>query len=206
MATSSSSDIRRRFAGYLPVVLDCETGGVDPQRHALLEVAAVALHYEGERLVPMEPWHYHIAPFEGAKITEESLEVTQIKPYHPFRFALKEVDFCSDLSIKVNNLVREKGCRRAILVAHNAAFDLSFIQAAYARSGCLRSCPFHRFTTFDTATMAGVFYQETVLAKALRRAKIPFDIKQAHSALYDTQVTAELFCQMIAKIDSNKIK
>lgn len=181
--------------------MDCETGGCDAQLDALLELAAVGLCYVDNVLCTQDVWHYHVQPFEGAKITTESLEVTQIKPYHPFRFALPEQRVLDELSEQIHAKVKQSGCRRAILVGHNAQFDLAFIQAAYARIGRLRECPFHRFTTLDTATMAAVFYQETVLAKAMRRAKIKFDITQAHSALYDAKSTAELFCKMILQAD-----
>jgi len=194
-------EMRKRFGGYLPIVVDCETGGCDAKRDALLELAAVSLRYVDNVISTADVWHYHVQPFEGAKITTESLEVTQIKPYHPFRFALPEQRVLNDLSEQIHAQVQQSGCRRAILVGHNAQFDLAFMQAAYARIGKLKECPFHRFTTLDTATMSAVFYQETVLAKAVRRAKIKFDITQAHSALYDAKITAELFCKMISQAD-----
>jgi ribonuclease T len=38
---------------------------------------------------------------------------------------------------------------------------------------------------------------QTVLAKACQAAGIAFDGQQAHSALYDTERTAELFCFIV---------
>lgn len=68
--------------------------------------------------------------------------------------------------------------------------------AAAERTGVKRN-PFHPFGMFDTATLAGFMFGQTVLVKACQAAKIPFDGKQAHSALYDTERTAELFCYMV---------
>ena len=89
--------------------------------------------------------------------------------------------------------LEKTSCYRAVLVGHNAWFDLNFILAAAKRAG-IRNNPFHTFTTFDTASLAAIALGETVLARAARRARIPFDLQQAHSAIYDAERTAELFC------------
>jgi ribonuclease T len=89
--------------------------------------------------------------------------------------------------------VKDHNCTRAVLTGHNAFFDLNFVNAAVARTDFKRN-PFHPFSCFDTATLAGVALGQTVLAKALQVARIPFDNDEAHSALYDAQKTAELFC------------
>ena len=68
--------------------------------------------------------------------------------------------------------------------------------AAAERTGVKRN-PFHPFGMFDTASLAGLMFGQTVLVKACLAAKIPFDGKKAHSALYDTERTAELFCYMV---------
>ena len=83
-------NISRRFAGYLPVVVDCETGGVDPQNDALLEIAATILKPDGKYIAPGETLHYHVEAFPGGAISDEALSVNQIRPDHPFRFALHD--------------------------------------------------------------------------------------------------------------------
>lgn len=190
-------DISKRFAGYLPVVVDCETGGVDSEKDALLEVAASILVYDGKCLRPSEPLHYHIEAFPGGVISEAALSVNQIRPEHPFRFAQKESDFVSDFSEKIKEACRLHHCRRAVLVGHNAHFDLSFLLAAYQRCDAMRVFPFHRFMVLDTVTLGAFFVRETVLARAVRRAGLTFDIDQAHSALYDVDRTAALFCHFV---------
>ena len=197
---SVSKKIAKRFAGLLPVVVDAETGGIDPTRDALLELAACPLVYSDQnKLKAGSMWHYHIEPFMGSNISKESLEVTQIIPDHPFRFAVTEANMLQDLSQKVKTMCDQYHCRRAVLVGHNAAFDLSFLNAAYERVG-IRS-PFHRFVTIDSTSLCAVWYKETVLARAMMRAKISFNTESAHSALYDCEKTAELVCKIINLVD-----
>ena len=189
--------IRKRFDGYLPVVVDVETSGVDPFKHGLLEIAAIPITMsEDTILVPGESCIMHVLPFEGASLDPAALEVTKIDPFHPFRFAITEDIALERLFQHVATAVKQAQCRRAVLVGHNAHFDLSFIQAAMKRCKITKS-PFHAFTCFDTATLSGLIYGKTVLAKALALAKIPFDSQQAHSALYDATQTATLFCQIV---------
>ena len=90
----------------------------------------------------------------------------------------------------------ENGCKRAILVGHNAHFDLGFINAAVARTGYKRN-PFHPFSVFDTVTLSGAALGQTVLARALVAADLGYDANEAHSAIYDAEQTAALFCQLV---------
>ena len=137
----------------------------------------------------------------NSNISKESLEVTQIVPDHPFRFAVPEANMLQDLSQKVRYMCDQYHCRRAVLVGHNAAFDLSFLNAAYERVGSSIRSPFHRFVTIDSAALCAVWYKETVLARAMMRAKINFNTESAHSALYDCEKTAELVCKIINSVD-----
>lgn len=193
--------LHQRFRGYLPVVIDVETAGFNAHTDALLELAAISVHYNDQGLlVPEHEWHYHIKPFEGANLDPKALEFNGIVPDHPFRLALTETDALKDLFVKIDEALDETKCQRAILVGHNAAFDLSFLQAAVARTGIKKS-PFHAFSCLDTASLSAVAFGQTVLAKALRAANIPFDLSQAHSALYDAERTAQLFCDIVNRWD-----
>lgn len=186
----------QRFRGLLPVVIDVETAGLNPATDALLELAAVTLRLtENGRLEPATTHGFHIEPFVGANLEPEALAITGIDPHNPLRFALPEAQALNRLYTLVNQEIVNTGTYRAVLVGHNAWFDLSFLLEATRRSG-IQHQPFHRFTTFDTASLAGVALGETVLARAARRARIPFDINQAHSAIYDAERTAELFCHI----------
>jgi ribonuclease T len=185
-----------RFRGFLPVVIDVECGGFNPNTDALLEIAAVLIEIQGDgTLLPGEGWRYHVQPFPGANIEAASLAVNGIDPYHPLRPAIPEKDALTRLFKDIRRAMKDNDCTRAVLVGHNAYFDLNFLNAAVARTSIKRN-PFHPFSSFDTATLAGVAYGQTVLGKALAAAGIEWDSGEAHSAAYDAQRTAELFCKV----------
>ncbi|MFN3963835.1 MAG: ribonuclease T [Silanimonas lenta] len=187
----------RRFRGFLPVVVDVETGGFDAGRHALLEIAAVPIEMDGEGfLFPGETVSVHVEPAPGLEIDPKSLAVTGIRLDHPFRDAQPERLALDRIFTPVRAAAKRNGCQRAILVGHNAHFDLGFLNAAIARTGHKRS-PFHPFSTLDTVTLAALAYGQTVLAKACQAAGLPWDGNEAHSAVYDTDRTAQLFCAVM---------
>jgi ribonuclease T len=196
-AADGSSAIAQRFRGFLPVVVDVETGGFNPATDALLEVAAVLVRMnEHGDLEPAETTRYLVKPFPGANLEPASLQVTGIDPYHPLRPALDEADALRRLFQEIRKEVRQQKCNRAILVGHNSFFDLQFLNAAVARNAIKRN-PFHPFSSFDTATLAGVAFGQTVLGRAVTAAGMEWDDSKAHSALYDAQMTAELFCRIV---------
>ena len=183
-----------RFRGYLPVVVDVETGGFEWNRHALLEIAVVPIDLdENGAYVCGEGASAHVIPAPGMEIDPKSLEVTGIVLDHPFRLAKPEREALDHVFAPVRAAIRKHGCQRAILVGHNAHFDLNFLNAAVARSGHKRN-PFHPFSVFDTVTLAGVAYGQTVLARAVQAAGLEWDSRCAHSALYDAERTAQVFC------------
>jgi ribonuclease T len=189
--------ISQRFRGYLPVVVDVETGGFNAQTDALLEIAAVILIMDGQgRLQPGPAVSCHVQPFAGANLDPKALAFNGIDPHHPFREAMPEKAALDHVFKPIRQAVRSSACKRAILVGHNAFFDLGFINAAVQRTACKRN-PFHPFSTFDTVTLAGLAYGQTVLARTVRAAGIEWDADEAHSAIYDTEKTAQLFCQIV---------
>ncbi|SHL90411.1 ribonuclease T [Vreelandella subglaciescola] len=189
----------RRFRSYLPVVIDLETGGFNANGDALLEIAAVTLTMDPDgNLLPDATYSYHVRPFEGANIEQAALDFTGINLDDPLRqqVALDEQQALGEIFRPIRKALKAHGCTRAILVGHNAAFDHGFLNAAANRCDIKRN-PFHPFSSFDTASLAGLVYGQTVLARACRAAGIEFDNKEAHSARYDTERTAELFCSMV---------
>ena len=192
----SKLPMARRFRGFLPVVVDVECGGFNPNTDALLEIAAVLIEIQGDgSLLPGESWRYHVHPFPGANLEPASLAITGIDPFHPLRPAIPEKEALTRLFKEIRRAMKDNDCTRAVLVGHNSYFDLNFINAAIARNEIKRN-PFHPFSSFDTATLAGVAYGQTVLGKALQAAGIAWDANAAHSAAYDAQKTAELFCKI----------
>ncbi|MDP6374809.1 MAG: ribonuclease T [Pseudomonadales bacterium] len=185
-----------RFRGFLPVVIDIETGGFDAERCAVLEIAASSFDFEDGQLTIASHAAWAVEPFEGALLDEASLRITGIDPADPERNALPEKDALTDLFRLVRREIKRHGCQRGILVAHNAAFDQQFLKQTVARTGVKRD-PFHPFSFIDTASLAAVAYGHTVLAEACARAGIEFDDEQAHSASYDADRTARLFCEIV---------
>jgi ribonuclease T len=186
-----------RFRGYLPVVVDVETGGFNCATDALLEIAATTIAMDEQGfLYPDHTHFFRVEPFAGANIEQAALDFTGIKLDHPLRMAVSEEHALTEIFRGLRKSLKANSCKRAILVGHNSSFDLGFLNAAVARTGIKRN-PFHPFSSFDTATLAGLAYGQTVLAKACQAADIDFDGKEAHSARYDTEKTAELFCGIV---------
>lgn len=185
-----------RFRGFLPVVIDVETGGFNAKRDAMLEIAAVILRMdEHGQLYRHETHSCHVMPFEGANLDQAALDFTGIDPHHPFRFAVPEDEAVKKIFNPIRTELKETKCTRAIMVAHNAFFDQGFVNAMVDRTGAKN--PFHAFSSFDTATLAGLAYGQTVLAKAVQAAGIKWNNDKAHSAIYDTERTADLFCKIV---------
>lgn len=196
-AKDDAPGIAQRFRGFLPVVVDVETGGFVSATDALLEIAAVTIRLDDDGHVrPGETIRYHVKPFPGARLDPASLEVTGIDPFHPLRPALEESDAVRRVFKNVRKEVKAQKCNRAILVGHNAFFDLQFLNAVVERTNIKRN-PFHPFSSFDTVTLGGLAVGQTVLGKAVVAAGFDWDENQAHSAAYDAEMTALLFCEIV---------
>lgn len=191
-----------RFRGFLPVVVDVETAGFNAETDALLEIAAVIVGPdEAGQWAPLRTLACHVEPFAGANLDAVALEFNGIDPHHPFRLAVPEREALEQIFQPVRRAVKEAGCSRAVLVGHNAAFDLGFVNAAVTRTGIKRN-PFHPFSCFDTATLGGLAYGQTVLARAVQAAGLRWENEQAHSAIYDAEITAALFCGIVNRWDA----
>jgi ribonuclease T len=190
----------RRFRGFLPVVVDVETGGFDASADALLEIAAVLIEITADGTLVRGATHtFHVLPYEGAHLDPAALLVNGIDPFHPLRPAIPERDALQRVFREVRRAVHRHGCTRSILVGHNAAFDLGFLNAVVARADVKRN-PFHPFSCFDTATLAGAALGQTVLARAVTVAGFSWDPNSAHSAAYDAERTAEVFCYVCNRL------
>jgi len=192
----SQHRIAKRFRGFLPVVIDVETAGFNADKDALLEIAAVIINMDDEgKLYQGEACSAHVEPFKGANLDEKALAFNGIDPWHPFRMALPESEALEKVFESVEIALQETGCSRAILVGHNPFFDLGFLNAAVKR--CKLKSPFHAFSSFDTATLGALAYGQTVLARIVQTAGLEWNDDEAHSAVYDTERTAALFCNIM---------
>ena len=150
-------------------------------------------------LVPGESFCEHITAYEGSYIDEEALAINKIDPDYPLRFPLDEKIALNLFFNKTREKVAAEKCKRAVLVGHNAHFDLTFLQKAIARCQLEEKSPFHRFSVFDTTSLAALAYGQTILSLACEKSGIHFNPEEAHSALYDANKTADLFCQIVNK-------
>lgn len=200
--TAAPTPMASRFRGFMPVIVDVETGGFNSTTDALLELAAVFVRFDTNGDLTLAEHHrYIIKPFEGSRLDPASLQVTGIDPFHPLRPAIDEGDALKTLFQEVRKELKTAGCTRAVLVGHNSFFDLQFLNAAVERTGIKRN-PFHPFSSFDTATLAGVALGQTVLSRAVTAAGFEWDDSQAHSALYDAEMTARIFCLVVNRFRS----
>lgn len=145
--------------------------------------------------MPDTTLHFHVEPFVGANLQPEALAFNGIDPNDPDRGAVSEYEALHEI-LKLYVKVLKRAAVTAPLWWHNANFDHSFMMAAAERASLKRN-PFHPFATFDTAALAGLALGQTVLSKACQTAGMDFDSTQAHSALYDTERTAVLFCEIV---------
>ncbi len=191
------TNIKDRFRGFLPVVVDVETAGFDPHKNALVEIAIVTLKMNNQGLLTRDRTiQTNVLPFKGSVLDPGALKFIGVEdPTHPFRNALPEAEALSKCFEPIKQQLKQTECTRAILVGHNAFFDLSFIKSASER--CHIKSPFHQFSTFDTVSLSGLVYGQTVLAKAVMQAGFDWDNEQSHSAQYDTEKTADLFCKIV---------
>ncbi len=198
--SDSPSPIASRFRGFLPAVVDVECGGFNAATDALLEIAIVLIEMDAEGNLKRGATHAaHVEPFPGANIEQAALDITGIKVDHPLRLALPEREALDKVLKPVRQAVSDTGCTRALLVGHNAHFDLGFVNAACARTNYKRN-PFHPFTVLDTATLSGAVLGQTVLKRALDVAGLGYDGSEAHSAIYDAERTTDLFCLMVNRL------
>ena len=189
-------NLNDRFRAFLPVVVDVETGGVDPTQHALLELAVVLLKWEDDRLSPDEIHTWNIEPHPATIVTEKSIELTQIDPDDSDRGSVEEETALRESFRVIRRAVKDAECKRAVLTGHNAHFDHRFIVEAAARNNVGRN-PFHPFTVLDTASLSAVALGHTVLHEAAKRIGMDFDTEAAHAASYDAEITARVFCEIV---------
>lgn len=194
--------LNQRFRKYLPVVVDLETGGFDPTNNAILEIAATLIGQNDKyELVVLDTYRYHIDPYEDLIVEQESLDFTKIKLDHPLRKAVSEKEALTELFKIINKAKSEYSCSRAILVGHNAHFDLAFIKESIKRNNIKKS-PFHPFSVLDTVSLGAIHTQQTVLARVCESLDIDYDSNEAHSAAYDAEITAKVFCNIINLFDN----
>ena len=112
---------------------------------------------------------------------------------------MDEKEALKNLFDEINRHKNKYECSRAILVGHNAHFDLGFLNESLKRNNIKKS-PFHPFSVFDTVSIGGIFTGQTVLARVAQELGFEYENDLAHSAAYDAEITAKVFCKILNEI------
>jgi DNA polymerase-3 subunit epsilon len=168
------------------VVLDTETTGLEVQRgHRLIEIGCIEL---AERRPTGRTFHVYLNPDraidEGARaVTGISDEFLLDKP----RFA----DIVSQFLEFVDG---------AEIIAHNAAFDIGFLDAELTLAGATTGRLSDRAHVLDTLALAREKFpgQRNSLDALCRRLSVDNSHRELHGALLDAQLLAEVYLAMTA--------
>ena len=162
------------------VVFDIETTGFSPVNNKIIEIGAVKIR-QGEItdrfsvfVNPGVP-----IPFEIEKLT--SINDSMVMDAPPIEVILPQfLDFCQD----------------AVLVAHNANFDMSFIMENAKRQGISR-----KFTFVDTLGIARVLltHQAKHTLDAVAKT-LSISLENHHRAVDDAECTAHIFLKFSAML------
>ena len=128
--------IAERFRGFLPVVVDVETGGFNAQTDALLEIAATIVEVDDDGLLTTgELRSTHVIPFK-MPISTQNHSKSRALQTPTTRCALRARERCFRIHLQAHS---GGGTQPSLhprhFGRHNASFDLSFINAAVARTG-----------------------------------------------------------------------
>jgi DNA polymerase III epsilon subunit-like protein len=183
------------------LIVDTETGGLDPEYHALVEVAVVDA-------VTGDEWCELIQPEKGLHFDPKAMEVHGITRERMKHVGLPEKEAMTDLAL----WVMLKGER--LLGGCSVSFDVGFLKAAFGRHRI--GWPFsHR-----TIELRGVAW----LAHAAGVIELPgksgggvrFDLdailgsvglrrsRQAHGALEDARLTLEAFNALVKAAEGSR--
>ena len=141
----------------------------------------------------------------GGRITEKFS--TFVNPEVPIPFRIEELTGINDNMVLDAPLIEEvlpkfmEFCRDAVMVAHNASFDMSFIEENCKRQGIATD-----FTVVDTVSMARVLlpqlnrFKLDTVAKALH-----VSLENHHRAVDDAGCTAEIFEKFVDMLKERDI-
>ena len=183
------------------VFFDLETGGLDPKRHPIIQLAAVAIDHAGEVLEAFEAK----LRFDPKKANAHSLRKNH---YHPGVWA-KEAGDPNETAKNFAAFLRRhattpmlsaegRSFHVAQLVAHNAAFDGPFLATWYDRLDLYLPARRLVLCTLQLALWHFALTQAKPpanhqLATLCAHFGIPFHAAAAHEALADVIATVQLF-------------
>jgi DNA polymerase III epsilon subunit-like protein len=185
------------------IIFDLETGGLDPKRHPIIQLAAVAVDAD---LQPHEAFEVKIQ-FEARQANRNSLRKNHYAPGVWSKLAVP----AKDAAYSFANFLRRHATiptvaadgtvyRVAQLIAHNAAFDGPFLQAWFEKLGVFLParrqvlCTLQRAMWLVTEDLCGsVPPKDFKLATLCQYFGVPFHAAAAHEALSDVTATLGLY-------------
>ncbi|QAV33512.1 DNA polymerase-3 subunit alpha [Fervidobacterium changbaicum] len=167
------------------VVLDLETTGLNPRLDEIMEIGAVKI-FDGR---VADEFHTLVKP---TSLKEKSLQITGIT-----EDMLKDAPEIADVIDKLWGFL--KG---AVLVAHNADFDIGFLKHTFARFGREFNPPY-----IDTLRLSQALLRNQMKAFSLDKLVEHFKLGkfQHHRALDDARVTARVFLQLVELLKKKSI-
>ena len=169
------------------VVFDIETTGLSFKYCKIIEIGAVRLD-------------------KGGNVIGRFSEF--VNPEEPIPYAIEKLTSINDNMVKDADTIDKvlprffEFCKGAMLVAHNATFDTTFIRVNAKRLGMT-----YDFTALDTMTLAYVFLPELGRYN-LDRLTNYFKLTNAHHhrACDDAEVTSEIFIRLMKMINESGVK
>jgi DNA polymerase-3 subunit epsilon len=164
------------------IVLDTETTGLDPyQGHRLIEVGCIELL---NRIPSGQTFHRYVNP--GRDVPAEAFAIHGLSDEF-----LKDKPRFDEVADDLIAFIGE-----APLVAHNAAFDLNFINAEFERAG---RAVIARERMVDTLLLARRKHPGSPnrLDDLCARYSIDNSRRAKHGALLDAEILAEVYLELI---------
>lgn len=178
--------------------IDVETGGVDPEKDALLQVSG-CIEIEG---IVVEPFNYFIRPFTNDRVSEEAMKVTGItyEMIESDQFMPPTTGYAV-LHTLFNRYVDKYNKKDKMhFVGYNANFDHDFIRSFFVKNKDNYYGSFFSYPCIDVMTLWAYRLMDVRHHlsdfKLMTVAKHVFgeiDESRLHDAEYDIELTRRLF-------------
>ncbi|HNX16195.1 MAG TPA: PolC-type DNA polymerase III [Bacilli bacterium] len=165
------------------VVLDLETTGLSSRYDSIIEFGAVRVEHG------LVTSHFDVLINPGFSIPRHITEITGIKDD-----MLKDKPTIGEAIKDILEFLDD-----AILVTHNAEFDISFLQESLVKLGL----PPLNNSTIDTLSLSRFLFPDSkrhTLGALCRNLEVNYDEEQAHRADYDAQVLNDVLQPMISRL------
>jgi len=172
------------------VVFDTETTGLSPETDAVVQLGAVRII--NGRVVEGETLNTYVNP--GRSIPPAATRIHQVT----------DADVADAPDFIVVGRRFHAFTRRAVLVAHNAPFDIAFLRRSEMRMGVEWDNPI-----LDTVLLSAIVFgvtEQHSLDALCERLDIPMPPDMRHTALGDARATAEALVKLIGLLEARGLE